>query len=260
MHKQKIIKIIVVIVLLCFVGIVIGYCSMQDRVNKKEQDTTEMQDTTELNITDKEDLESGTQDGEKNAVKTSMTPDFIPFGEEWIEGNIGITVLKSEYIKDSETLSDGLYGNPDDWQMGDVGEQTVDPGNINPFYFLTLQIINYSDETIRLWDEDNPNHNLELFGMEKASTYIVTGGNIVFCNRNEGNTGEALHVFGNFELQPGETAEVIYGFHVYQLGQNDEEIDWYLGDARLGLEMDVKNKKVYLLCVKENQAAPELKE
>lgn len=257
MTKQKIGKAIIGVILLCCISVVAAYFFMQQHNEAREQNIAQRKTDTQEDTGNSEKTKEESQTAEEMAGKPDTATGFIPFGEECVEGNVGVKVLKSEFTLHPAQLTDAIYQNPDNWQMGVIADTADNPDISQGFYFLTLQITNYNNESVELWENAGNGHirQFYMYGLEKNGTWISDSGSVCFCTRNKGNMGEALHEFGNFELSAGEVAEVTYGFSLFEPEKLDE-YDWYLGDGRLGLEIDAKYQKLPLMCIEEGQKVP----
>lgn len=182
---------------------------------------------------------------------------FVLYGEEWLENNIGITLHNVEYTLHPEELEDDIYHNTDNWQLGNIQDSTDSiVGSPGGYYFVTMTITNYNNEPVELREEDNiAVHSFMLFGIEKGGYCVKESGSLVFATYNKGNKGDALHDFGNFEIKANETVEVTYGFGIVYT--NPDELDWYLGDSRLSLEVDIREKSnAVLMCIEKEERIP----
>lgn len=210
-------KIILLVAVVIYIIIIILYCVSRQQHNKDVNENIEISDDDKY---------------------------------EWLEDDIGINVVRIEWIKYPEEEIPINYQQNDDWQLGDVADLKSEFENNSIFCFITLKINNDNSENRDLWDDNTNMHRLCLFGVNKGNSIIDDYYDVIFCTNNKGNNGEALHEFGNVELSPGENI-VVYGFH---LNMNDDEkntSDWYLGDTRRGLTMDI-NKDIQVPLIKIN--------
>lgn len=243
--KQKIIGFIIIV-------FIIVSCLCTGRYYFQQKNDSKTDGKKETVTTQKEHTMADTEDDSKEKAqdenKNAKGSTFIKYGDEWLKDDIGVRI-KDYYYTDQEAKLEEKYPDKDGWMQGMIGG-VKDADSSVEYRFLTLEITNYSEEDQMLVSEDGNTRFFMLKAIKENGNLVEASGSIAYCDKNQGNSGQALHNFGDFKLEAGKTVTVVYGFMNFV---SDTTYDWYLSDSNGGLDQDIRTSPLAtFMCLNEN--------